>query len=198
MTHEALEWDKRARALEFDQLVSLRRAAEQWRNGLGALTGTLATVALLKGADSFSDLTSTGQVVAMLSLGTAFALLVIGALCAMRAAFSQPSQIINAGEDLRRWTEDETRCSARYLRAAQIITPVALLFLAAGVATTWVGTAASNPGSLVVDLDDGTRTCGTVDRSGGGELVLLVGPAPAEGVRIDLEDVRSLATAEGC
>lgn len=196
VTHEDLEWYRRARLLEFDQLTNLRTSAEKWRNGLGALTGTLATVAILKGTDTFRELTPDGRRLAATALGASFFLLIVSSYCAMKAAFGQPKKKINSGEDLKSWTVAETGKGVKLLRAAQFLTPIALLFLAYGTAITWVDAGQSPKSLLAVVLADDSKICGTVQQSNDGEFVLLVDSKTSQQVHLRFADVRSLAVGK--
>jgi hypothetical protein len=193
VTHSDLEWDKRAQRLEFDQLADLRRAAEQWRNGLAGLTGLLAAAALLRTPASFTNLTEQGKWITLPLLGLGFAALVTGSLCAMRAAFGQPGRIINAGEDLKRWTIAEGRISRRRLRAARVVTPFAIGLLGVATAVTWIDTKPMAPKSrLVVLLRDGSRICGKPQESGGGDMVLRLDTKGQETINLAFAQVASL------
>lgn len=196
MTHEILEWNRRAKLLEFDQLASLRKAAEQWRNGLGALTGTLATVGILKGTATFRELTPDGRRMAVVLLGAAFVLLLAGTSCAMRAAFAHPGVVRNTGEDLEKWTVAETKRSAKYLRFSKGFTLLALISLAFGTVVTWVDSGESPKSLLAVVLVDGSKICGTIQESKDGGFDLLVDAPSSQKMHLRFADVRSFTVGK--
>lgn len=192
MTSPDAEWDRRARALEFDQLGDLRKAAEQWRNGIAALTGIVIAATAVKGVGSFSELSTLGKSVALGALGVALSALTVGALAAMRAAFPHADEVLNSGEDLRRWTEQEVITSRKFLRASKILAPIAVASLALGAGVSWISTKTRGP-VVSVTLDTGSTFCGRLDRGVSGLLTLrsASGDGPTT-TTIHLADITSI------
>ncbi|MGW1713900.1 hypothetical protein [Streptomyces sp. NPDC002156] len=132
-------WTELGRELEFSQLDVLRKQAEGWRNGLIGLTALITILAVLKGRDDLSKLPSPWQTVAFSLLGTAFLLLVVGSLLAVRASFGKPGeQTFLYGRSLRAWTMKEIGRARRaiYLSAAAFTLGMALVAAALGVSWT--------------------------------------------------------------
>lgn len=132
-------WTELGRELEFGQLDVLRKQAEGWRNGLIGLTALITILAVLKGRDDLSKLPSPWQTVAFSLLGTAFLLLVVGSLLAVRASFGKPGeQTFLYGRSLRAWTMKEIGRARRaiYLSAAAFTLGMALVAAALGVSWT--------------------------------------------------------------
>lgn len=192
MTHPDLEWDHRAQRLQFDQLDNFRKTAEQWRNGLAALTGTLTTAAILKGTDTFDELTPDGQTAALVTLGSAMGLLLLSSVLAMRAAFGLPDWILDAGEDLRDWTNSEVKRAHESLRWAKIVTLMALVCLAIGIGTTWVDEAPAAPARVSVTLEDDTALCVVSLQQAGDSFILSL--SKKERVVLPQQEVRSIVS----
>ncbi|QNP73747.1 hypothetical protein IAG44_32665 [Streptomyces roseirectus] len=170
-------WAELARELEFTQLPELRRQAEGWRSGLAGLTALLATLVVLKGRDDLSKIPDWSRWTAGVLTGIAFALLLTGSVCAVRAAHGTPdSRILLAGQTLRSWTRKEIVRVTRYLRWAAFCCVAGIILAAGAVIVVWATTKASPADTHLVRV---TTTAG--ERCG--ELL----GAGREGVRIKSE-----------
>ncbi len=174
----------------------MRKAAEQWRIGLGALTGTLTTIAILKGPTTFRELTFESRLWVVLALMVAFVFLLAGSWCAMRAALPHLGSTYDSGDDLRRWTDAEATRSVKFLLFAQIFTPLALLFLALGTGISWLDSGESPKTLLAVVLADGSKMCGTAQGIKDGEFDLLLDTKTSQKVHLRFADVRSLTVGK--
>ncbi len=168
-------WAQLARELEFTQLPELRKQAEGWRSGLTGLTALLAVLVTLKGRDDLAQLPSAARYTATAFIGTAFVLLVVGSVLAVRAAHGRPGgRVLLAGQALRRWTETETLRVTRFLRYASVCCVSGITLVAAAVGIAWI-TTESPPGHLVrVTTTTGDR-CGEFLGAGADGVVLRTG-----------------------
>ncbi|MGA5196932.1 hypothetical protein [Streptomyces exfoliatus] len=139
-------WAELARDLEFSQLPELRRQAEGWRTGLTGLTALLGVLTIVKGQDQLAGLSgSTGRWAAALVL-SAFAVLVWGALLAVRASHGRPErEIVLGGQALRRWTCEEIRRVRHRLRWAAVCCVSGLTLVVAATCVVWSATPAPAP-----------------------------------------------------
>ncbi|MFF5252048.1 hypothetical protein ACFY4K_08300 [Streptomyces leeuwenhoekii] len=189
-------WAQLARDLEFSQLSEVRKQAEGWRTGLTGLTALLAVLVTLKGRDDLSRLPPTARHTATALLGTAFVLLVVGSVLAVRAAHGRPgSRVLLAGQALRRWTERETIRVARALRLASVCCVSGLTLVAAAVVIAWTATDAP-PGHLVRVVTTGGERCGEL-LGAGPEGVVLRGGDGGRTV-LPLPTVASVVPVGGC
>jgi hypothetical protein len=193
------QWALRAQQLELDQLTRIQQHAEQWRNGLTALTALFAVVSIAKGRQTFGDLTDTGRFWAILLLAVAFLLLVAGSLLAMRAAFGVPSTIWLTGENLARWEADEARRAQTTLTAAKVtfIAGVACVAIATGI--TWIDKKPTAAASMAVRTAAKDPVCGELLDGNGTRLRIAVKDAVGKRTEeIQLTDVEQLAIVKSC
>ncbi|MEV0223105.1 hypothetical protein [Streptomyces sp. NPDC050704] len=159
-TRSDRRWAELARDLEFTRLPELRRQAEGWRTGLTGLTALLAVLVLLKGRDNLADLPSVARATATGLLFTAFALLTMGSLLAVRAAHGAPErEILLGGQALRRWTEQEAARVTRAVAWASLCCVLGVILVVGALVVAWVTTQDSGTHPVVVRT--GTRVvCG--------------------------------------
>ncbi|MEU1130904.1 hypothetical protein ABZ383_13750 [Streptomyces sp. NPDC005900] len=139
--HRDRRWAELARDLEFTRLPELRRQAEGWRTGLTGLTALLAVLVLLKGQDSLTALPAWARHTATGLLLTAFVLLVVGSLLAVRAAHGVPGgEILLGGQSLRRWTEREVSRVTRALGWASLCCVLGVSLVAGALVLAWATT----------------------------------------------------------
>ncbi|MEV5760385.1 hypothetical protein ACIQHU_31200 [Streptomyces tendae] len=180
-------WAELARELEFFQLTELRRQAEGWRNGLTGLTALVAVLVTLKGRDDLSKLPSTAQHAATVMLGSAFLLLVVGSVRAVRAAHGRPGgRVLLTGQALRRWTEAETVRITAALRQASVCCVAGIALVCGAVVVAWT-TTQSPPDHLVLVATTSGERCGELVGSGPDAVVLRV-----DGGRHSLLDARTV------
>ncbi|MFK0049906.1 hypothetical protein ACIQU4_38530 [Streptomyces sp. NPDC090741] len=139
--HSDRRWAERARELEFTRLPELRRQAEGWRTGLTGLTTLLAVLMLLKGRDNLAELPDWARALATGLLVSAFVLLVVGSLLAVRAAHGVPGgEILLGGQALRRWTEQEASRVKRALSRASACCVLGVVLVVGALLLSWVTT----------------------------------------------------------
>lgn len=171
-------WDRLAEEREFTQLDDLRAASEQWRNGIGALTGALGTASVLKGTETFKDLPGAWRYAAVGLAILGLVLLAVATGFAMRAAFKQPRQLLNSGEDLRRWVEKEAVATYGALRVSKRITVPAVAALATTLVLSWAITPADGSSTNVqLRKHDGSRVCAQLKRADENGVTLAIGDA---------------------
>lgn len=167
------EWAELARQLERDQLALLQRKAEGWRNGLTALTGLLAALAVIKGTDSLAALSPGARGLAMGLTAAAFVLLVIGSVLAVRASHGRWDKIPLGGQNLRLWTEQEIPRVRLSLQWASVCCVLGVGLVAGGVAVTWANTSTAPSHLVTVETTTGLR-CGELVGMGPGGVELRV------------------------
>ncbi|MFI9240085.1 hypothetical protein [Streptomyces sp. NPDC053079] len=173
-------WAELARELEFNQLPELRRQAEGWRTGLTGLTALITVLAVLKGRDNLADLPEGARLAATCLLGSAFLVLVVGSLLAVRASHGRPGdEIILGGQALRRWTEREVVRISRFVKASAVCCVLGVVLVFAAVATAW-STAGGPAAGLVQVRTPSATVCGELHAAGSEGVSLWV---TAEGRR---------------
>lgn len=189
--------------LQYDQLGTVRRQAEGWRNGLTGLTGLVGAVFVLKGPESVAGMPDIWRWTAAALLVLAFLLLLSGALCAVRAAHGQlGQQSWLSGDRLFAAVLDEVERTQDALTSARRRSVVGLCAIVAAVAVSWVVPAedpADPAGSgpyVLVDTVAGVR-CGELvvsDR----QAVELRTDQGKKWRRIPAGQVRSVTPVDGC
>lgn len=96
----ALEQEQALQSIRANELADVRKAAENWRTGLGALLAILVAVLFIEGKQSLDEISSTlvQVLLAALLLTSAFAAL-YGAYRAVRAANGIPSDEYAGNDD---------------------------------------------------------------------------------------------------
>ena len=96
----ALEQEQVLQSIRANELADVRKAAENWRTGLGALLAILVAVLFIEGKQSLDEIGSTllQVLLAVLLLTSAFAAL-YGAYRAVRAANGVPSDEYAGNDD---------------------------------------------------------------------------------------------------
>ncbi|NEB76317.1 hypothetical protein G3I40_13950 [Streptomyces sp. SID14478] len=129
--------------LQVDQLAAARQQAEGWRNGLAGLTGLVGAVFVIKGRESVAGLPTAWRWSTAALLVAAFALLLAGALSAVRAAHGRPgAQVWLTGDRLFAAVLDEVERTHDALTRARRASVAGLVLVVAAVAVSWVGPAA--------------------------------------------------------
>ncbi|MEU1472162.1 hypothetical protein ABZ434_28555 [Streptomyces sp. NPDC005761] len=189
--------------LQLEQLAAVRKQAEGWRNGLTALTGLVGVVFVLKGRESVAGMAGPWRWTAAALLVLAFALLLAGALAAVRAAHGRLGHgTWLTGDVLLTAVLDEVERTQDVLTAARRCSVAGLTAVVAAIAVTWVVPAeADKPAEPAGPTVVVTTVAGAIC----GELVLSDGVAVTLWVRgqkalrwIPADDVRSLAPAARC
>ncbi|MFD0394089.1 hypothetical protein ACFQ3Z_24245 [Streptomyces nogalater] len=129
------------------QLGIARAQAEGWRNFLGAATGLLAAVLVLKGRENVAELPG-GYRTAVIALVAAGLVLLLGAaFLAVSAAHGRPGDELRYAHaaGLLDWEERELDRIASRIGLARWAAVLGVLASAAGILLTWVAPAPDTP-----------------------------------------------------
>ncbi len=186
-------------SLAATQFIDSRKAAENWRNGLAALIGLIATFSVVKGPDAVSGLVKWAAETVGVLLLLALLCSIFGAWMSLSAAFGTPSLIARKdfidqggveGFRLRLATQTATQ-----LRKAKVATLATIVFLTTAVGLTWYGPRSA---SLLLSIERRSKPaiCGKLVGSIDGAIDLR--PPSSEPVRVMLSDVTSVKPVSEC
>ncbi|QFQ96327.1 hypothetical protein F9278_09070 [Streptomyces phaeolivaceus] len=167
--------------LQYDQLGTVRRQAEGWRNGLTGLTGLVGAVFVLKGRESVAGMPDLWRWTTAALLVLAFLLLLSGALRAVRAAHGQLGERTwLSGDLLFAAVLDEVERTQNALTSARRRSVTGLCLIVAAVAVSWVvpadDPAAVQPARAHVLVSAGGETrCGELVMSDRRAVTIKVG-----------------------
>ncbi|MFB6814305.1 hypothetical protein ACFCV8_07140 [Streptomyces sp. NPDC056347] len=189
--------------LQLEQLTAVRKQAEGWRNGLTALTGLVGVVFVLKGRESVAGMPAVWRWTTAALLVLAFALLLAGALAAVRAAHGRLGQgMWLSGDRLLSAVMDEVEHTQDVLTAARRCSVLGLSAVVAAIAVSWVvpveaAKEETPAGPKVLVSTPAGVTCGELVLSNGDAVTLRMSGKKALR-RIPAGDVRSLTPAPRC
>lgn len=175
------------------QLYTVRKTAENWRVGLFAMFGLIATLTVIKGPSDIEGLNALAAVMSGILLLLALASAVYGSYVSLQAAYGKPERITRGqlrdlgGMTGYQFTRAETARSK--LHQAQVATVVTLALAAAAVGIVWYG---PREASLTVDVAEssGTHVCGKLVSSGAGYIVI---GTDTQSFRIRLTEVTAIS-----
>ena len=189
--------------LQQDQLGTVRRQAEGWRNGLTGLTGLVGVVFVLKGRESVAGMPEAWRWATALLLISAFLLLLAGALGAVRAAHGQlAQQTWLSGDRLMSAVLDEVERTQNALVRARRLSVTGLCAIVAAIAVSWLVPVAESaePAKggawVVVNTDRGVR-CGEFVLSDS-RAVTIRSPKGKALISVPAREVRSVTPAPRC
>ena len=171
VTIDSKRWAQRASAVPFAELAAVRAVAEQWRNGLAALTTLLSAASLFASPSLASHLAGWPRLaVGILALLGLLALL-YGTWSAMHAAFGTPGdEDYISGPRLQKWEHDQARAAVARLRTARRGFVAGLTFTIAAAATAYAAPTAS---STLTRAETVTGTyCGQLSTSTGNAIAI--------------------------
>ncbi|MER5375099.1 hypothetical protein [Streptomyces sp. NPDC002553] len=201
--------------LQYDQLGTVRRQAEGWRNGLTGLTGLVGVVFVLKGRESVAGMPDAWRWSTALLLVLAFVLLLAGALRSVRAAHGQLGERTwLSGDRLLTAVLDEVERTQRALVGARRLAVAGLCAIVAAIGVSWLvpveGAAAGNGGAgpyVVVNTDRAVR-CGELVAGDAGTVIIRqeerekgekgARSTGAGWIRIPVGEIRSIVPAPRC
>ncbi|WP_405711355.1 MULTISPECIES: hypothetical protein [unclassified Streptomyces] len=189
--------------LQLEQLTAVRKQAEGWRNGLTALTGLVGVVFVLKGRESVAGMPATWRWTTAALLVLAFALLLTGALVAVRAAHGRLGQRMwLSGDKLMSAVLDEVEDTQDALTTARRCSVVGLSAIVAAIAVSWVVPAEAAKdekpsGPKVLVSTPAAITCGELVLSNGDAVTIKVS-GKGKPRRIPAGEVRSLTPTPQC
>ncbi|MEV0794102.1 hypothetical protein [Kribbella sp. NPDC050459] len=181
-------------AMRRTELLRVRTAATQWRNGLAGLLVALIGFSLVKGRSDISELASGAAVAVGLLLLLALAAGASGALYLLRAANGRPSVVqVSTLPPGPIADHREAQDAARALRRGIALSLTCAALLTAAVATTWYGPAKDQP--MVELTTDSAVLCGAVIRIDDGQVTLRT----SAGERlIELGKLRAMRAVGSC
>ena len=195
-------WIKKADEAKDEQLERLRKAAENWRTGLGGLTALLAVLGTLKGRDAIQALSSSGRVWAGVLLGLGFLTLLTGMLVAMRAAFGLPmGQEYLTVPAVRARTLELYRTIPTRIKASRILFVAGVGCVALAVALSWYDPGPPTKPLIALEIrGESQAICGMLEGTSDGLLTLvLVDVVGQEQTRaIPLSEVAELNVVAKC
>jgi hypothetical protein len=158
------KWEKRAEELELEALPKVRGVAEKWAATVGVLLGLAGTILVVKGPEEIGALPSGARLLIGLLLATAFVLAVIATVLAAYAAQGTPTDLeYPTGATLREAETEATKTARTRLSRSRHFTLLAVVLLAAGVATAWIWPQEAKSGSTVLFTpNSGKPLCGSL------------------------------------
>jgi hypothetical protein len=199
------KWQAQADALELNALTTVRDAAQKWAGTLGALTGLLGLVALVKGPEDLTGLAPwpspfppiSGTVAVAVVLGVALACAFVATYLAALAAQGIPHETYLDGTILRRESPRQAAKAARYLLYSRVLVIPATLLLVVGAGLTWLGPRVPAPGPILLVVQrSGAILCGPMQTDQTGRVSLtLTGSGQTA---ISASDAASVQTISGC
>ncbi|WP_326943673.1 hypothetical protein OG439_27340 [Amycolatopsis sp. NBC_01307] len=168
-------WELLARELPFTQLGALRAQADGWRTGIVGVATILISVVIVKGRSDVVALEAWARVTIAVLVLLAFGALAVSLLLTLRVAQGPAGkEIWNTGENLRKWTAEQTFRGGRRLRVAAYLASGALLLLVVAMSVGWLAPAAAQDASTVVVRTIEGSVCGRFDSLANGKVVLQV------------------------
>jgi hypothetical protein len=189
--------------LQYDQLGTVRRQAEGWRNGLTGLTGLVGAVFVLKGRESVAGMPDIWRWTTAALLVLAFLLLLSGALRAVRAAHGQlGEQTWLSGDRLFAAVLDEVERTQDALTSARRRSVTGLCLIVTAIAVSWVvpaeDSAAAKPaGAYVLVTTAEEIRCGELVISDREAVTIEVGKK-GKPYRVPADQVRSVTPVDRC
>jgi hypothetical protein len=186
-------------SLVTNQLADVRKAAENWRNGLVALIGLVATFSVIKGANDLSGLARWAGYSVGILLSLALVCAIFGAWKSLAAAYGTPSVIsleqfraVGGADGFRLDLGTKTVSNLLWARRATIAT-VILVALAVGL--TWYG---PRPAFVILNVERKSlpNVCGKLVSSQNGEMEIK--PSDTKAVRIRMVDTTAMHAVDEC
>jgi hypothetical protein len=198
-TQAQLEEEEALQKAAQSQLTDVRKAADSWRTGLGALIALVATIFFIKGRESVFDISVGWRWILAIVLVAAFCAAIYAAWAAMRAAFGE-YEVVEWDEVLAEggWASYQAsvaESAVAHLENAQKATILSLIGLVLAVLLTWFAPKPAAAETIAsVTTRDNTVVCGKL--TGGisrGLPLQLEGKAP-----IPLDRIVAIAIVEEC
>jgi hypothetical protein len=198
-TASSLAEDEAWSSLVSNQLKGVRKTAENWRNGLVALIGLIATFSVIKGSSDVNGLARWAAYLVGVLLVLSLLCAVLGAWKSLAAAYGTPSVItreaFRALGGINGFRLDLATKTADNLRLAQAATILTLALLATAVGLTWYGPRSV---SVIVNVERKSmpNVCGKLVSSKDGDMDIK--PAGLEPVRVHLTDLIAVHAVDEC
>lgn len=180
-----------------NQLSDTRKAAENWRNGLIAIVGLVATVTIVKGPSEISGLVKPAAYAVGIFLVFALVSAVAGAWASLRAAYGEPEVIsreeLDSHGGIVGLRFNLAKVAIRDLHVAQWTTLATVVFLVLAIGITWYG---PRPSSPVLVTYGASSVCGYVEHAGNG--VLEIRSTSGQIVDVNIGDVSGVRVVDDC
>jgi hypothetical protein len=181
------------------QLPDVRKAAENWRNGLVAMIGLITAFSVIKGPNDVSGLDRWAAYTVGFLLLLALTCATFGAWMALAAAYGTPRPITKeAVRNLGGVTGFRFRLakeSVLRLRRARVATIATLLLLAGAIGLTWYGHR-SPVVTLDVERKSLPKICGKLMASKDGYIDIK--PSASEAIRVSMTDLVAVRGVREC
>lgn len=181
-----------------NQLSDTRKAAENWRNGLIAIVGLVATVTIVKGPSEIGGLLKPAAYAVGIFLVFALVSAVAGAWASLRAAYGEPEVVSREKFDQSGGATGLrfvlAKRAIRDLHVAQWTTLMTLVFLVLAIGITWYGPRPSSP--VAVSYGTSSVVCGYIERTRNGMLEIRASSGTLAHVRI--ADVTAIRVVDDC
>lgn len=135
-TAQRLEQQAELQGLAQNELHRVRKAAENWRTGLAAILGLIASVTVVSGRDTITGLSFFRQALVGVALLTAILAASLGLFRALRAAYGLP-KLTGIEHGVRMWKHQEAVQAVADLRFAIGATFLSIAAIVAAVGVTW-------------------------------------------------------------
>ncbi|MEU3523075.1 hypothetical protein AB0E62_04285 [Streptomyces sp. NPDC038707] len=174
---------QRLDAMAHDQLGIARAQAEGWRNFLGAATGLLAAVLVLKGRENVAELPGGCRTAVVALVAAGLVLLLGAAFLAVSAAHGRPGDELRYAHAARllEWEERELDRIAARIGAARWAAVAGVLATAAGILLTWVAPGPEDPVPTVRVHTRGEALCGELLAADGSGVTVRIEPKGGKG-----------------
>jgi hypothetical protein len=174
---------QRLDAMAEAQLEIARAQAEGWRNFLGAATGLLAAVLVLKGRENVAELPGGFRTAVVALVAAGLVLLLVAAFLAVSAAHGRPGDELKfaTAAKLLDWEERERGRIASRIRGARWATVAGVVATAVGILLTWVAPGPDEPARTVRVHTRAETLCGELLAADGSGVTLRIEPAAGKG-----------------
>ncbi|MEU3414944.1 MULTISPECIES: hypothetical protein [unclassified Streptomyces] len=174
---------QRLDAMAQAQLEIARAQAEGWRNFLGAATGLLAAVLVLKGRENVAELPGGYRPAVVVLVAAGLVLLLGAAFLAVSAAHGRPGDVLRYAHaaGLLDWEARELDRIVSRIGAARWAAVLGVLATAAGILLTWVAPGPDDPAPTVRVHTRGQSLCGELLAVDGSGVTIKVAPKGGKG-----------------
>jgi hypothetical protein len=155
---------RRIRAAARDELPSIRRTAESWRNAGFISAGIALAGGVIAGPDAVTDLPSPFKLLAILMLACTFVAGMVSATLAVLASIGWPSWIeASTPKALQQWEATTAENAIKQLKTSMLLAGVALLLAGSTIVLVLV---AAEPTQVSSETGKGESSCSVPLRQG--------------------------------
>ena len=199
VTADGAYWNNEVDTRRRTQLDDAREAAKSWGQTITVLLGVFATVAFVKGPETFDKIPGDNAYAVVGLIAVAGAAAAAAIYLAAIAAQGAPSELKHLdGWRLYHLVRTRAASVAEQLRASRVLTLVAAVTLLGAMCAAWLASlsargSAEKAEAFLVSAA-GETICGTLSRGNDGKLVL----ERAEQAPVELTDVTQVTKVEAC